>query len=102
IDSPLVDLYSWVGISGMTFLVIWFVALIIQAVMARGVVIWLRAAVPIALAVVLAFWPAWQVTQIGSMRIALVQGAGPAGYFDQRSPGDLLEAQVNATTPLFA
>lgn len=102
IDSPLTELYAWVGISGMTFLVVWVVALAVEAFRARGVAIWLRAAVPVALAAILAFWPAWQVTQVGSMRIALVQGAGPAGYFDQRAPGDLLAAQVNATAPLFA
>ena len=31
-----------------------------------------------------------------------VQGNGPAGYFDERSPSDLLAAQVEATEPLFA
>lgn len=102
IDSPLSDLYSWVGISGMTFLVVWLVALVIEAVRGRSVAVWLRAAMPVALAALLAFWPAWQVTQTGSMRVALVQGNGPAGYFDQRSAGDLLAAQVAATEPLFA
>ena len=102
IDSPLSELYSWVGISGMTFLVVWLVALVVEAFRARGVAIWLRAAVPAGLAALLAFWPAWQVAQTGSMRIALVQGNGPAGYFDERSAGDLLAAQVEATQPLFA
>ena len=101
IDSPLSELYSWVGISGMTFLVVWLVALVVEAVRARGVAIWLRAASPVALAAVLAFWPAWQVAETGTMRIALVQGNGPAGYFDERSPGDLLAAQYDATRPLF-
>jgi len=100
IDSPLSGLYSWVGISGMTFLVVGFVALVVEAVTARRIAIWLRAAVPVLLAALLAFWPAWQVPQTGSMRVALVQGNGPAGYFDERSPGDLLAAQVAATEPL--
>jgi len=102
IDSPLAELYPWVGISGMTFLVVWLVALVVEAVRARGVSLWLRAATPVALAAILAFWPAWQLTPTGSMRVALVQGNGPAGYFDERSPGDLLAAQVEATEPLFA
>jgi len=35
------------------------------------------------------------------MRIAVVQGNGRAGYFDERAPGDLLAAQYTATAPLF-
>lgn len=101
IDSPLSDLYSWVGISGMTFLVVWFVALVVEAARARGVAIWLRATTPVALAALLAFWPAWEVPQTGSIRIGLVQGNGPAGYFDERTAGDLLAAQFAATEPLF-
>lgn len=101
IDSPLAELYAWVGISGMTFLVVWFVALVVEAVRARGIVVWARVAAPAALAVGLVLWPAWQQPSTGAMRIALVQGAGPAGYFDDRSPGDLLAAQFDATIPLF-
>lgn len=100
IDSPLSDLYSWVGISGMTFLVVWLVALIIEAFRFRGVMVYLRVLAPVALAAVLLVWPAWQLTQTGSMRVALVQGDGPAGYFDDRGPGDLLAAQLATTAPL--
>jgi apolipoprotein N-acyltransferase len=35
------------------------------------------------------------------MRVASVQGNGPAGYFDERQAGDILESQVDATIPLF-
>ena len=100
IDSPLSELYAWLGISGVSFVVVWLTALVVEAVCARGVAVWLRAAAPVALAAVLAFWPAFQVAETGSMRIALVQGDGPAGYFDERQPGDLLAAQVAATEPL--
>ena len=30
-----------------------------------------------------------------------MQGNGPAGYFDERSPNAVLEAQLEATAPLF-
>jgi apolipoprotein N-acyltransferase len=36
----------------------------------------------------------------GSMRIAAVQGNGKAGYFDHRSAGDLLTAQMEGTLPI--
>jgi apolipoprotein N-acyltransferase len=32
--------------------------------------------------------------------VASVQGNGPAGYFDERQPGDVLEAQLAATEPI--
>ena len=35
-----------------------------------------------------------------TLRVAAVQGNGKAGYFDRREPGDLLQAQVDATAPL--
>jgi apolipoprotein N-acyltransferase len=100
IDSPISDLYAWVGISGMTFLVVGLVALVIEAVRGQGTVWWLRVAAPVAAAAVLLAWPAWPQLSTGTMRIALAQGDGPAGYFDERSPGDLLAAQVAATQPI--
>ena len=36
----------------------------------------------------------------GSCGSASVQGNGPAGYFDERAPGDVLAAQLEATEPL--
>ena len=53
------------------------------------------------LAAVLLGTPGFPVTPTGSIRVAAVQGAGKAGYFDQREPGDLLQAQLDATIPLF-
>jgi apolipoprotein N-acyltransferase len=32
--------------------------------------------------------------------VASVQGDGPAGYFDERAPGDVLRAQLDATEPI--
>ncbi|MBO9578813.1 MAG: apolipoprotein N-acyltransferase [Microbacteriaceae bacterium] len=100
IDSPLVGLYSWIGISGVTFVVVWFVALVVEAARARGIHPVARVVPPVLLAAALVLWPAFPVAQTGMMRIALVQGDGPAGYFDQRSAGDLLAAQVQATQPV--
>lgn len=59
------------------------------------------AVVPVGIATVLLVLPAWPVQTDGSMRVAAVQGNGKAGYFDKRNPGDLLQAQLDATAPLF-
>jgi apolipoprotein N-acyltransferase len=37
----------------------------------------------------------------GSVRVAAVQGNGRAGYFDGAQRGELLQAQLDATVPLF-
>ncbi|OJX63435.1 MAG: apolipoprotein N-acyltransferase [Micrococcales bacterium 73-13] len=100
IDSPIAHLYAWVGISGMTFLVVWLVALVVEAIRFRGIRGYLRPIAPVLLAVLMLAWPAWSQAPTGSLRIALVQGDGPAGYFDQRGAGDLLAAQVAATAPV--
>jgi apolipoprotein N-acyltransferase len=44
--------------------------------------------------------PAWPTTASGDLRVASVQGDGPAGYFDERAPGDVLRAQLDATEPI--
>jgi apolipoprotein N-acyltransferase len=52
-----------------------------------------------AIALVLAV-PLWPATTAGSTRIGAVQGNGPAGYFDGAQPGDVMNAQIQATLPL--
>jgi len=101
IDAPVAPLYAWVGISGMTFLMVWLVALTIEACRYRGVPALQRAIAPIGLAAAMLIWPAWPVPTTGSLRIAMVQGDGPAGYFEHRDPGALITAQYLATAPLF-
>jgi apolipoprotein N-acyltransferase len=97
-DSPVSPLFAWLGISGVSFVMVLVVAAAIEAVRALE----LRAVtIPVALATVLLVLPAWPVTTEGSMRVAAVQGNSRAGYFDRREPGELLQAQLDATTPLF-
>ena len=101
IDAPVAPLYAWLGISGMTFVVVWFVAVTIEAVRMRGLDPLRRAIAPVGLATALIVWPAWPTPATGEFRVAVVQGNGPAGYFDEREAGDLLRAQYAATRPLF-
>jgi len=101
VDSPIAPLYAWIGISGMTFVMVWLVAAVIEAVRYSGVDRLRRAVAPLGIAAALLLWPAWPVTTTGTMRIGMVQGDGPAGYFESKQPGDLLAAQYEATIPLF-
>jgi len=99
-ESPLAHLVSWVGVSGLTFLMVAAVAALIEwARVAR----WRnpRTAIPsAALIAVLLLTPQWQTASAGVMTVGSVQGNGPSGYFDERARGDILRAQLEATEPL--
>jgi apolipoprotein N-acyltransferase len=62
----------------------------------------IRSLLPVALVTVVAIvLPAWPTTASGELRVASVQGNGPAGYFDQRQRGDILASQLDATEEMF-
>ena len=100
-ESPLAGLFSWIGISGVSFLMVFTVALAIEVIRFPDALQRVRgAAVVVTVAAVLIVFPAFQVVESGTMRVAAVQGNGKAGYFDVREYGDLLQSQVTATIPL--
>ena len=99
-ESPFADVVSWVGSTGLGFIMVAIVAGVIEWVRASG---WrdLRAAIPVVSLVLVAMVvPAWSTTATGELRVASVQGNGPSGYFDVREPGDVLAAQLEATAPI--
>ncbi|MDQ1077068.1 MULTISPECIES: apolipoprotein N-acyltransferase [Microbacterium] len=101
VNGPFAEVASWVGMSGLTFLVVMLCATVIELVRV-GSFRDLRRAVPAAvLLVVLVALPQFPTTDAGSMRVGAVQGNGPAGYFDQRARGAVLNAQFAASAPLF-
>lgn len=100
-DSPFNSLFSWLGISGVSFAMVLLVAAGIEAFRLRGSPRLTRAVPPIALAAAMVGIPSWPTPDIGTLRVAAVQGNGAAGYFDSRAPGDLTAAQLDATRPLF-
>ncbi|MCC2032050.1 apolipoprotein N-acyltransferase [Microbacterium allomyrinae] len=100
-DSPLASVASWVGVAGLSFLIVMVCA---------GVVEWVRlrrhrdprSAIPVLVVGLLIFaLPQFPTTDAGTMRVGAVQGNGPAGYFDERGRNDVLNAQLAATAPLF-
>jgi apolipoprotein N-acyltransferase len=95
--SPYAPLVAWLGISGLSFVMVWLVALLIELYFAVDVRALLRGAVAVgAIAVVLAV-PSWPATTHGTTRIAAVQGNGPAGYFDDAPVGAVLDTQITET-----
>jgi apolipoprotein N-acyltransferase len=99
-ESPLASLTSWVGVSGLTFLMVLLVAAAIELVRVgrfRDV----RAYVPSAIVVALLLLvPQFPTTPAGDMRVGAVQGNGPTGYFDTRPPDSVLDSQLEASAPL--
>ncbi|MGR0317745.1 apolipoprotein N-acyltransferase [Agromyces sp. ZXT2-3] len=99
-ESPFAPVVSWIGSTGLGFVMVAITAGAIEWVRARG---WrdLRTGIPVAaLLVVAVAVPAFPTTPAGELRVASVQGNGPAGYFDEREQGDVLRAQLEATEPV--
>lgn len=99
-ESPFADVVSWVGSTGLGFLMVAVVAGIIEWVRTAGWRYPVTAVPTIALLAVAMLVPAAPTTPAGEIRVASVQGNGPAGYFDEREPGDVLESQLAATEPI--
>lgn len=99
-ESPLAHLASWIGVTGLTFVMVAFTAAVIEVVRNRrfrDVRSYLPSA---ALALVLLVTPQWATTPVGTITVGSVQGNGPSGYFDERPPNAVLQAQLDATMPL--
>ncbi|WP_431804974.1 apolipoprotein N-acyltransferase [Microbacterium sp. bgisy203] len=107
-ESPLAHVASWTGVTGLTFLMVFFVAAVIEWVRAGA---WrsLRAGgrrsattvLPaLVVAVVLLVTPQFPTTAAGTWTVGSVQGNGPAGYFDEREPYAILQSQLDATEPI--
>ena len=100
-ETPPARVTSWVGISGLGFLMILLVALLVELLRSGRSFRPVVAIAPVALVAVLAFLPAFPTTPVGTMRIGAVQGNGPTGYFDTREPLAVIGAQMQATAPLY-
>lgn len=100
-EGPFAPLFSWVGVSGVSFLMVLLVAIAIESVRMTGLPVISRIAAPVGLATAVLVAPLYPVASSGTMTVAAVQGNGRAGYFDGADAGELLQAQLDATEPLF-
>lgn len=100
-ESPLAAVTSWVGVSGLSFLMVFLVALLVEVVRERARPRPTALIAPAVVAIALLLTPIFPTAVSGSMRIAAVQGNGPSGYFDSREPYSIVQAQTDATAPLY-
>jgi apolipoprotein N-acyltransferase len=99
-ESPFADIVAWLGMSGLSFVLVWLVAFLIQLGREFDLRTSSRAlAGAIAIAALLAV-PAWPAPTSGTSRIAGVQGNSNAGLFAVHEPGDILSDHVSASLPL--
>ncbi|WP_241982380.1 apolipoprotein N-acyltransferase [Cryobacterium sp. HLT2-28] len=99
-ESPFNGLVAWVGMSGLTFLIVWLSTLAVQLVREVQVGALARWSIAVASVALLLVVPAWPTVPSGTARIAAVQGASDAGLFAQYSPGQILADHTSATLPL--
>ncbi|GAB2522491.1 apolipoprotein N-acyltransferase [Microbacterium petrolearium] len=111
-SAPLAQVASWIGVTGLTFLVVLFAAMLIEVVRAsararsgaqdratRARIAGTAAPAGVVLAI-LALVPQFPTSPAGTIRVGAVQGNGPAAYVDERDYLDVLRAQLAATREL--
>lgn len=103
-DGPFAQLFAWLGVSGVGFVLIFLTAMTIEVVR-LGVTVH-RVLVVAAVLLGLLAVPAWTslpgTTSADTLRVGAVQGDTKAGYFDPPDNlGDNLKGQYAATLPLF-
>ena len=99
-EGPLSPLVGWVGLSGLSFLVVLVSALVLQLVREPALGLPFRSTVVVAAVTALVVVPAFPIVESGSARLAAVQGASDAGLFAQNEPGEILNDHASATLPL--
>jgi len=102
-ESPYAGLVAWVGMSGLSFVLVWLVAFLIQLAREGGAAGLARTtrvlAAAVAIAATLAV-PAWPAPTSGTSRIGAVQGNSNAGLFAVHERGDILSDHVSASQAL--
>ncbi|MFD6140221.1 apolipoprotein N-acyltransferase [Promicromonospora sp. NPDC060271] len=114
-ESPIAPVASWLGVTGLGFLMVVLCAGAVEAVRWAVRVRRERAghdgtaveatrwwgALPVGLlAVVMIVVPQFPTSDAGTLRVGAVQGNGPAAYADRREPLEVLRSQLDASAPL--
>ncbi len=99
-ESPFGPLVAWVGLSGLSFIVVWLCALGVQLLREPDLTRTLRSGIVLGAVALLLAIPAWPTIQSGQVRLAAVQGNADAGLFAEYSPGQILQDHTSATLPL--
>lgn len=99
-DSPLGELAAWVGVNGLSFLLVSLCALTVQVARDRETLPKLSLVAPAAVAVALISVPAFPVETTGTLRVGAAQGNSEAGLLAANEPGRILQDHLAATEPL--
>lgn len=103
-DAPFAKLVAWVGMAGLSLLLVWLTALLVEGALLRGAASRLlgaaRAAAPAALLLALLLIPAWQPTITGTLRVGGVQGNADAALNTTAARGTILQNHLDATREL--
>ncbi|MEY2847733.1 MAG: hypothetical protein RI885_398 [Actinomycetota bacterium] len=105
-ESPFGDLVAWVGVSGLSFLLAWVCALIVQVARSapwrrRGIRSIVGAVLtPVVLLLALLTVPAFPIVVDDTATIGAVQGDSDAGLFSSYERGEILRDHLAATEPL--
>ncbi|GAB3132132.1 apolipoprotein N-acyltransferase [Marisediminicola antarctica] len=108
-ESPFAELAAWVGVAGVSFLIAWVSALVVQAQRVPAATLAssagprriLRSVLPVGLLIAMLAVPAFPIAASGSLRVAAVQGDSDAGLFAEYEPGQILQDHLSATEPLY-
>ncbi|QCR19211.1 apolipoprotein N-acyltransferase [Agrococcus sp. SGAir0287] len=96
-SSPVGDAVSWVGASGLTFLLAFVAAVLAVLVLARGMLVRRRLVVAAAVVVGLVAIPAFPVAETGTVRVGAVQGDSEAGLLAEYRAGDIIRQHAEAS-----
>ncbi len=99
-ESPFNSLVALVGMSGLSFLMVWLSAIAVQLLRETQLGFAVRWGIAVGSVAFLLALPAWPTIQTGTTRLAAVQGASDAGLFAQFAPGQILADHTSATLPL--
>ncbi|PPF85678.1 apolipoprotein N-acyltransferase [Subtercola sp. Z020] len=98
--SPFAHLVAFVGISGLSFLLVWLVAFAVQLCRETSLGALTRGTLAVGAAALLLVVPAWSAPTNGTTRIAAVQGNTKSGLLDRVVAGDNLNAHITETLKL--
>jgi apolipoprotein N-acyltransferase len=99
-DSPFSHLVAWLGISGLSFVLAWLSAVLLQAFLETSVRWSLRGVLASAAFVLVLVIPAFPVVTSGTVKVAAVQGNAKTGLFAKYTPGEILDDHLQATVPI--
>lgn len=120
-ESPIAPVTSWVGVSGLGFLMVALCVATIEALRwaahtrqprednpsgdgteepTRLPARWAAPIPALGLAAVMLVVPQFPTSHAGSIRVGAVQGDGPAAYVDEHEASAVLDSQLAASAPL--